>query len=90
MQEDARNDTVKLVKDVISRDRIRQKFTIFNNSELKKSCQFAKKSREMTSFKGYYLTFLAPLLVSKQVIYSYSSIFSSCLLKPLIKFNFRF
>ena len=37
MQEDARNDTAKLVKNVISRDRIRQKFTIFKNPEFKKS-----------------------------------------------------
>ena len=96
MQDDARNDTAKLVKNVISRDRIRQKFTIFKNSQFEKfrieknRASLQKKSREMRSFTGYYLTFLAPLLVSKQVIYSYSSIFSSCLLKPLIKFNFRF
>ena len=36
MQEDARNDTAMLVKNVISRDRICQKFTIFKNSQFEK------------------------------------------------------
>ena len=36
MQEDARNDTAMLVKNVISRDRLRQKFTIFKNSQFEK------------------------------------------------------